>query len=74
MAVKLTEPPHDDIKRASLLGSARIWTATVALAPDIAEPKRLDRTVMILPSAVDRSREQRIALPRASLADAPSAA
>jgi hypothetical protein len=72
MAVRLAEPPHDDIKRMWLSSPVRIWRGAALL--EIRQPERRDRdvpAVELLPKPV---REPRAALPRAALADVPPSA
>jgi len=72
MAVRLAEPPHDDIKRMWLQGPIKIWTGPAVL--EVRQPERRDRDVPALASPVELVRECHAALPRAALSDVPPSA
>lgn len=75
MAVRLAEPPHDDIKRAVLQDPVKIWvTDAVLVVNGPGESMRPERTAALRPSPPAPTRGYRIALPRASLAGAFPAA
>jgi hypothetical protein len=71
-AARLAEPQHDDIKRMWLHGPVRVWTSAALL--EIRQPERRDRDVPAVALVPKPVREPRAALPRAALADSPSAA
>ena len=72
MAVRLAEPPHDDIKRMWLQGPIKIWTGAAVL--EVRQPERCDRDVPVRPSPVELVRECRAGLPRVALSDVPPSA
>ena len=72
MAVRVADPPHDDIKRMWLHGPVKIWTGAAVL--EVRQPERRDSDVPTLSSPVELVRECWAALPRASLSDLPPSA
>src|SRR5712691_7451979 len=72
MAVRLAEPPHDDIKRMWLQGPVKIWTGPDVL--EVRQPERRDSEVPASPSPLEPVRKYRVALPRAALSDVPPSA
>ena len=69
IAVRLADPPHDDIKRMWLQGPVKLWTGPGVL--EVRQPERRDRDMTVPQSPVELVRECWAALPRAALSDVP---
>ena len=72
VAIRLAEPPHDDIKRMWLQGPVKIWTGPDVL--EVRQPERRDSEAPASPSPLAPVRKYRAALPRAALSDVPPSA
>ena len=72
MVARPAEAHHDDIKRLWMQQPVKIWTDAAGL--EIVRPERSDRDAPAAASPRQPTRQHRVALPRAALADVPPSA